>query len=104
MIDDHNDSVNLNIKNNNPLLNLLEAARPSQSRQSRSPILVGLGLGFLGNYLLGQYFGNNNDQEIETLNRNIKKQNKNIKVTNERIDILAKNVSDSVNVIKKYFG
>ena len=72
LIDDNNDSVNQNIKNN-PLLNLLEAAGPSQSRQSRSPILVGLGLGFLGNYLLGQYFGNKNDQDIETLNRNIQK-------------------------------
>ena len=85
---------------NNPLLDFLEAARPEQSVRPRSPILIGLGLGFLGNYLLSQYFGNNNDDDIEILNQNIQKQNQNIKVTNERIDILAKNVSNSVNVIK----
>lgn len=90
------------------ILDLLEAARPSKishviqgsHRQRRSPIVIGLGLGFLGSYLLGQYFGDNNDQDIEILNRNIQKQNQNIKVTNERIDILAKNVSQSVSAIK----
>ena len=101
LIDDHNESIISNLQNNNTLLNLLEAARPAHSRQARSPILVGLGLGFLGNFLLGKYFGKDNSQDIDTLNRNIHKQNKNIRVTNERIDILAKNVSDSVDVIKK---
>ena len=101
LIDDHNESAISTIQYDNTLLNLLEAARPAQSRQARSPILVGLGLGFLGNFLLGTYFGKDNSNDIDTLNRNIHKQNKNIRVTNERIDILAKNVSDSVDVIKK---
>jgi hypothetical protein len=100
-IDDSSESVGLtSTAVNNTLLNFLESARPSQRRQPRSPLLIGLGLGFLGTYLFGQYFGNNNDHEIELLNNNIQKQNQNIRVTNERIDILAKNVSNSVNVLK----
>ena len=88
---------------NNHLLSLLESSRPlpiRQPRSPRSPIIIGLGVGFLANYLLGQYFGNNNDKDIGILNENIQKQNKNIKVTNERIDMLASNVSNAVNTMK----
>ena len=83
-----------------PLIELLEQSRPRIQRRPRNPILVGLGLGFLGNYVLGQYFNDNNDDDIDTLNRNIQKQNKHIRVTNERIDILAKNISNAVAVVK----
>lgn len=97
---DSNDTVSSRPPTN--IIGLLEEARPAQlsQRKPRSPIIIGLGLGFLGSYLFGEYFGNNNDKDIETLNNNIQKQNQNIKVTNERIDILAKNVSNSVNTIK----
>ena len=46
-------------------------------------------------------FDTGNKGDIDTLNRNIQKQNKLIKLTNERLDILAKNVSDSFNTVKK---
>ena len=62
---------------NDILLNLLETSRPSplsQSRSPRSPIFIGLGVGLLASYLLGQYFGNTNDKEIRILNENIQKQ------------------------------
>ena len=99
VIKDNSESFDQNTQPN-ALMSLLETARPLQIRQPRSPILVGLGLGFLGNFLLGSYFGNNNNEDIETLNTNIQKTNQHIRVTNERIDILAKNVSNSVNIIK----
>ena len=98
-VKDNSESLDQNTQPN-ALMSLLETARPLQVRQPRSPILVGLGLGFLGNFLLGSYFGNSNNNDIETLNTNIQKTNQNIRVTNERIDILAKNVSNSVHVIK----
>ena len=65
------DSISSLISVNNHLLSLLESSRPSpirQPRSPRSPILFGLGFGFLANYLLGQYFGNNNDKDIGILN------------------------------------
>jgi len=95
-----NDMPNSLINESN-IMTLLEAARPALQAEKRSPILVGLGLGFLGNYLLGQYFGDNNDAEIERLNRNIQRQNKQLLITNRRIDIISKNISSSVNTIKK---
>jgi len=89
-----------NSSQNESLITMLEKARPQGIRQPRSPILIGLGLGFLGSYLLGNIFGNDNDDKINELNDNIHKNNKQIRVTNQRIDILAKNVSDSVDTIK----
>lgn len=87
---------------NASLINYLEQARPfvSRRRQPRNPLLIGLGLGFLGSYLFSQLVAANNDKDIEILNRNILKQNKLIKITNERIDILAKNVSTSFDAVK----
>jgi len=82
------------------MIDLLEAARPPSLPEKRSPILVGLGLGFFGNYLLSQYFGSNNDADIASLNENLRKVNSKLLVTNRRIDFLAKNISNSVNVIK----
>ena len=52
---------------------MLEKARPLGIRQPRSPILIGLGLGFLGSYLLGNYFDSNNEDKIDELNDNIHK-------------------------------
>jgi len=90
------------IKNNNSIniIELLESNRPPPQAERRSPILVGLGLGFLGNYVLGNYFSNNNEADIALLNKNINKNNKNLRMTNMRIDMLAKNVSNSISVIK----
>lgn len=89
---------------NDILISLLETSRPSplgQPRSPRSPLLIGLGIGFLATHVLGQYFGGNtNDKDISILNDNIQKQNKNIRVTNERIDMLATNVSRAVTNMK----
>ena len=91
---------------NDTLIGYLEQARPDflrldSVRQPRSPILVGLGIGFLGSYLFSNFFESKNDGDIKILNNNIQKINKNVRLTNERIDILAKNVSESFNTMKE---
>ena len=95
-----NTEINSDIGKTPTLLEHLEQARPTHFREPRSPILVGLGLGFLGQYFLGKYFGNDNADEIANLNNNIQRTNKNIRLTNERVDILARNVSDALDSIK----
>ena len=90
-----------NIDTPRSLFGALEQDRPIINRQPRSPILVGLGLGFVGNYVLGKYFGASTKEDIDNLNDNIKKLNQHIRVTNERIDILAKNVSNAVSIVKE---
>lgn len=88
---------------NHALLNYLSQARPVSARQAqlRNPLLIGLGLGFLGSYLFSSIFDTSNKGDIDALNRNIQKQNKLIKITNERLDMLAKNVSNSFDTVKK---
>jgi len=88
-------------KSSNSLMELLDQARPIQSRQQRSPILIGLGLGFVGSYLASQFFGTSKTEEIEILNNNIKRNNKQIRLTNERIDILSQNITNSLDIVKK---
>ena len=82
------------------LFDLLEETRPTISRQPRSPLLIGLGIGFLGSYIFKNIFDSNDNQEISKINKNIEKNNKYIKLTNERIDMLTKNVSDAHKKIK----
>ena len=74
--------------------------RPKGSRPAQSPLLIGLGIGALATTLLGSFLGSNDREEIEGLNRNIHKVNTKVQVTNQRIDILAKNVSNSINHVK----
>ena len=81
------------------LLDILDQARPTRSREPKSPIIIGLGLGFLSTYLLGNYF-NSDASAIKALNDNIHTNNKNIMVTNERVDILSRNVSDAFDSIR----
>ena len=83
------------------LVNLLEQARPTvYQRQARHPALLGLGLGLISSLFLTKFFGSSNTQDIQKLNKDIIKQNKLLKLTNQRIDILAKNVTRQVNMIK----
>ena len=84
---------------NNSLIDYLEDARPDYLRQPRSPLAIGLGLGFLGSLIMGKYFDTNNDREIELINQNIRKQTNQLLVTNRRIDMLAKNVSNSFEAV-----
>ena len=82
------------------LIDLLERARPSVNfRQARHPGII-FGLGLIGGFAITQFFGSNNQKDIDQLNRRLNKQNKLVKLTNERIDILAKNVTDSFKTIK----
>ena len=89
----------------NPLFTELSEIRPrvaiEPQKNQRSALLVGLGLGFFGTQLLSSMFSNNNnDEEIEVLNRNINKINKNLKLTNQRITILSENVTKAISDIK----
>ena len=72
----------LSSSQNETLISMLEKARPHGIRQPRSPILIGLGLGFLGSYLLGNYFDSNNEDKIDELNDNIHKKNRSVSQTN----------------------
>ena len=93
--------LNTDSTQNNILIELLHEARPLQRRQPRSPLLIGLGLGFLGSTLLGSIFGSTNEDDIEKVNTKINQQNKLIKLTNHRLDILVKNISDHQNTMKE---
>ena len=83
------------------LMTYLDEARPKSIGKTRSPLLIGLGLGFLGSYLFGEIFNTNNDNDIAILNENLNKHNRLIKITNQRIDILAKNISSAQSKMKE---
>ena len=93
--------LNIDPTQNNTLIELLHEARPLQRRQPRSPLLIGLGLGFLGSTLLGSIFGSTNEDDIEKVNNKINQQNKLIQITNHRLDILVKNISVHQNTMKE---
>ena len=85
------------------LITELESTRPSPQIKSQHFIvatLVGLGVAFgagaLTTSLVGSFAGNNNQQDIKTLNDNIKKINTKLTITNERITILSENVTKSI--------
>ena len=83
------------------LLDYLSLERPSPKAQQRNPLFFGLGLGLIGSFIFSAIFNTGNKGDIDTLNQNIQKQSKMIHLTNERLDILAKNVSDSFDTVKR---
>ena len=85
---------------NDSLMDILNEFRPS-SREPKSPLAIGVGLGFVANYLLRQIFSSKDSQDIARINQQLINHNKLIKLTNTRIDLLAKNVSKTHETIKK---
>ena len=84
------------------IINSLQQFRPPKT-QHFPGLLVGfaVGVGALGANLLGNVFGYDNDEQIQTLNENINKVNDKLLVTNKRIDVLAKNISTAITDVKQ---
>ena len=87
--------------NNGSLIHYLEEWETHPIPQARSPILIGLGLGFVGSLIASKIFGSNSESQINEINQNMKNVNRNVRLTNQRIDLLAENVAKSQLNIKK---
>ena len=63
-------------------------------------VAAGLTVGLVGGGLIGSLFGSDHTEDINKLNNNLHKVDKKIKFTNNRIDILASNLTTSIEKIR----
>lgn len=75
--------------------------RPSPDQQIFLGTAIVGAIGFIGGSLVGSLFGGeDNSDEINSLNDNIQAVNSKVRITNQRIDVLSKNLTLSIRNIK----